>query len=445
MRKLSNIFQGDRAIWIIFFALCTISIVEVSSAVSTLTYKSGNYLEPIARHAAFLLSGFVVVVVVHRMPVRYFRVLLPFAIIFSIVLLATLLLGGGDTVNGASRWITLFGIPFQPSEIAKGTLVIYTALVLSWNQTDKGAAPGTFKLVLIPALITCALILPENFSTSAILFVVILGMMIIGRISFVTLGKLMGVLLIFAFGGLMFILSISDDTAHRIGQMPGGKRVETWKSRIEKQMTDDTKRLTPQNFNIEENTQIGHSMIAIATSNVIGKGPGNSVQRDFLPQAYSDFIFSVIVEELGLVGGIVVVILYLLLLFRVGYISKRFKDNAFPPFLAMGLALLLVTQAMANMMVATGLFPVTGQPLPLISRGGTSTLINCAYIGMILSVSRLSKREENRRRKAARAAAAAAAAEMADEEDDEEDDYIPPAEQTAREIEAGDFGPEAED
>ena len=174
--------------------------------------------------------------------------------------------------------------------------------------------------------------------------------------------------------------------------MPFLHRFETWKERIETHFggNEDARDADPATYDIDKGAQVAHANIAIATSNGIGKMPGNSVQRDFLSQAFSDFIYAVIIEEMGLWGAAIVVFLYIILLFRAGRIASRCERN-FPPFLVMGLTLLLVTQAMVNMAVAVGLFPVTGQPLPLISRGGTSTLINCFYIGMILSVSRYAK------------------------------------------------------
>ena len=173
-------------------------------------------------------------------------------------------------------------------------------------------------------------------------------------------------------------------------------RVETWQNRI-KGFFEDKEAVPAAKYDIDKDAQIAHANIAIASSNIIGKMPGNSVQRDFLSQAFSDFIFAIIIEELGLLGGAFVVILYIWLLMRAGKIARRSEKKVFPAFLVMGIALLLVSQAMLNMMVAVGLFPVTGQPLPLISKGGTSTLINCAYIGMILSVSRyVAEKEEQK-------------------------------------------------
>ncbi len=299
-------------------------------------------------------------------------------------------------------------------------------------------SPGTFKRIFIPTLITCFLIGPENFSTAALLFLVITIMMFISRVSVVSIGKMLGVIAIIISLCVVWLLSMSKEQSQEVAKLPFlFKRVPTWKSRLEDGLhSKNTKKLSPEDFDIDAKAQRGHANIAIASSNIIGKGPGNSVQRDFIPQAYSDFIYAIIVEELGLVGATSVMILYLLLLLRVGYIARSFTESSFPPFLAMGLALLMVTQALANMFVAAGPF-VTGQPLPLISRGGTSTLVNCAYIGMILSVSRLAQKQE-RKRKAATLIAPAVQPEMP-ETKEEHPEYIPPAEQTAREIASGNF------
>ena len=183
-------------------------------------------------------------------------------------------------------------------------------------------------------------------------------------------------------------------TGHSKDEIKGGgvfHRFATWRNRITKH--SDTKDVPPEEYDIDKNYQVGHANIAIATSGVIGKGPGNSTERDYLPQAFSDFIYAIVIEEMGIFGAVVVVFLYVILLFRAARIAGRCENN-FPAFLVMGLALLLVLQATINMLVAVQLMPVTGQPLPLISKGGTSTIINCAYIGVILSVSRSAKRND---------------------------------------------------
>ena len=383
MDLLKNIFKGDKVIWIIFLCLCLISIVEVFSAASTLTYKSGDHWGPITQHSIILMVGAVVVVFLHNVPYKWFQVFPVFLYPISLVLLAFVTLMGiitGDRVNGAARWMTFMGLQFQPSELAKMAVIIAVSFILSKKQDDEGANPKAFKYIMILTGLVCMLIAPENLSTAMLLFGVVVLMMFIGRVAFKKLAMLLGGLALAGCLGVIFLLAIPKDT-----DIPFLHRFDTWKSRI----TNFTEKeeVPAAKFDIDKDAQIAHARIAIATSNVIGKAPGNSIQRDFLSQAFSDFIFAIIIEELGLVGGAFVVILYIWLLVRTGRIAQK-CERTFPAFLVMGIALMLVSQAILNMMVAVGLFPVTGQPLPLISKGGTSTLINCAYIGMILSVSR---------------------------------------------------------
>ena len=312
MGKLSGLFRGDRVIWIVFFALCIISIVEVFSALSTLTYNDGDFIRPILRHFAFLVVGLLLVLVVHRIPCRYFKILMPLGLLFSFVTLICLLMGWGVEVNGAVRWLNVFGVPLQPSEIAKGSLVITTAYILSSMQTEKGADKRAIKYVLMFTVTICGLILPENFSTAVILFGVIVLMMFIGRVPLLQMGKMLGVLAIL--GGLAIgtLLSISDSQADYIrDHFEGGSRVPVWRDRLVKHTQEKSiAEMSPDSFDIFNNAQVGHANIAIASSGIIGSGPGNSVQRDFLSQAYSDFIYAIIVEELGLIGAVFVVLLY---------------------------------------------------------------------------------------------------------------------------------------
>lgn len=383
MDLLKNIFKGDKIIWIIFLMLCLISIIEVFSAASTLTYKSGNHWAPITQHSIFLMVGTVIVVVFHNIQYKWFQVLPVFLLPISIVLLILVMMM--EKINGAARWMTIMGIQFQPSEIAKMAVIIVTAFILSKGQTEEGANPKAFKRILIICSGICILIAPENLSTAALLFGVVLLMMYIGRVPMRKILILIGTLLSVVIVATAFLLATKNS------DIPFLHRFDTWRARIERFATNE--RVPAAKFDIDKDAQIAHAHIAIAQSHIIGKGPGNSVQRDFLSQAFSDFIFAIIIEELGLVGGGFVVFLYICLLIRVGRIAKK-CDRSFPAFLIIGIALLLVSQAIFNMMVAVGLAPVTGQPLPLISKGGTSTLINCVYIGMILSVSRYTAKLE---------------------------------------------------
>lgn len=403
MGLIKDLFKGDKVIWIIFLFLCLISIVEVFSAASTLTYKSGDHWGPITQHSVILMVGAVIVVLVHNIPCKYFSVLPFFLLPLSCILLLFVMGMGiitGDRVNGAARWMTFFGIQFQPSELAKMAVIIVTAFILSKLQEEDGANPKAFKYIMWIIGIVFILIAPENGSTAALLFGVVFLMMVVGRVPWKQLGKLVGTVGL----GLTLLVSVIVVIPPSVYEnIPGTHRFSTWQSRI-KGFFEDKGAVPAAKFDIDKDAQVAHANIAIATSHVIGKMPGNSVQRDFLSQAFSDFIFAIVIEELGLLGGAFIVMLYLWLLIRAGRIAKR-CDKYFPAFLVMGIAMLLVSQAMLNMMVAVGLFPVTGQPLPLISKGGTSTLINCAYIGMILSVSRyVIQKEEQRKREEQQAA-----------------------------------------
>lgn len=407
--KIGNIFKGDKVIWMVFFFLCMISIIEVYSASSTLSYKSGNFMGPVIKHMAILVGGVFVMICMLKVKCKYFKIVTPFMIFISIVLLLWVLLAGQST-NGASRWISLVGIQFQPSEIAKGTLVLAVAQILSAMQNENGADKRAFKYILTISAVMIFPIMLENMSTATLLCITIFFMMIIGRVPGKLLGKLAGIVLltiVFAISMVMLLghdeekLAKTNDTfTEQVAtEQPEKKntvqkmfhRMDTWKARIDHFL--DTKPVSPEEVDLDKDAQVAHANIAIASSNVMGKGPGNSVERDFLSQAFSDFIYAIIIEEMGVPGGLFVAFLYIILLFRTGRIANRCENN-FPAFLAMGLAILLVTQALFNMAVAVGLAPVTGQPLPLISRGGTSSIINCMYVGIILSISRTAKKKE---------------------------------------------------
>ena len=406
-KTIGNIFKGDKVIWIVFFMLCMISLVEVFSASSNLTYKSNNFIMPIMKHAIMLAVGGFIAVVITNSPCRYFKLATPFLIFISLVTLSWVLIAG-ESINGANRVIELAGQTFQPSEIAKGTIILSEAQILAAMQTERGADRKAFKFILFISLLMIFLIGLENLSTALLLFASMFLLMFIGRVPWIQLGKLAGTCLGLALIGILLIEIVGDDTKvedpklTKVEEVAKPKkersfieklfhRADTWKARINK-FTDD-KEVAPQDYDLDKDAQVAHANIAIVSSNVIGKGPGNSVERDFLAQAFSDFIFAIIIEEMGLFGATLVVFLYIVLLFRTARIANR-CDNNFPAFLCMGLALMLVLQASANMLVAVGIVPVTGQPLPLISKGGTSTIINCAYIGAILSVSRTAKKKQ---------------------------------------------------
>ena len=408
-KKIGNLFKGDKVIWMVFFFLCMISIVEVFSASSNLTYKSQNYVGPIAFHTITIIIGAAMAVVTLNIPCRYFKLMTPFLLVITGITLLWVLVGG-ESINGANRVISLpGGVTFQPSEIAKGTMVLIPAQILSAMQREDGADKKAFKYILWIVIPTAFLIGIENLSTAALLCAVIFLMMFIGRVPMVQLGKLLGFsgLLLAAFLTLIFTLGSIGESDENNKQtveavanngetdtkvIKGGgvfHRFVTWRNRIVKHL--NKKDIAPDEYDLDKDAQVAHANIAIVSSNIIGKGPGQSVERDFLSQAFSDFIFAIVIEELGIFGAAFVVFLYIVLLYRTARIASQCENN-FPAFLVMGLALLLVLQAAFNMLVAVGIAPVTGQPLPLISKGGTSTIINCAYVGVILSVSRSAKK-----------------------------------------------------
>ncbi|GAB6976721.1 FtsW/RodA/SpoVE family cell cycle protein [Prevotella falsenii] len=410
LKSFNNIFKGDKVIWMVFFILCMISIVEVYSASSTLSYKGGNYWAPLLKHGGMLFIGFIVMIVVMNIKCRYFKIATLPALVLSVLMLIGVLLTGGVT-NGASRWIEVMGIQFQPSELGKGALVLAVAQILSAMQTESGAAKKAFKYILF---LSAAIIIPisfENLSTALLASLTVLLMMFVGRVPLKQIGKLLGVVALTVVFALALVMAIGTDEEKNAPKQNlteqttlveeeteenfVGKlfhRADTWKARINRFLNNEY--VAPKDYDLDKDGQIGHANIAIASSNILGKGPGNSNERDFLSQAFSDFIYAIIIEEMGIVGAFFVAFLYIVILMRTGQIASR-CENSFPAFLAMGIAFLLVTQALFNMAVAVGLAPVTGQPLPLISKGGTSTIINCLYIGMLLSISRFAKKRNN--------------------------------------------------
>ncbi len=381
--KKWSLFEGDKVIWMILFFLALISIIEVYSASSNMSYKTGYYWKPILQHGGCFLLGGVATILVHKIPCRYFKLIPVFGLPLSVFMLVLVMFM--PKLNNASRW--LWG--FQPSEFGKAVLVATVALILASMRDEVGAQRRAFKWILGVSVVICGLIVPENFSTAGLAFLVVLLMMFVGGIPWKQLGSLVGIIVIAGACLFTFFRFAPDSTLSTLSECPGLHRLPTWANRVRGH--GDMPESAAE-YDITKNPQVTHARIAIATCNVIGRGPGNSVERDFLPQSFSDFIYAIVIEELGLGGGAFVMFLYIVLLFRSARIASRCERN-FPAFLVMGLSLMMVTQAMVNMAVAVGVFPVTGQPLPLISKGGTSILINCVYLGVILSVSRSAKQK----------------------------------------------------
>jgi len=377
--------RGDTTLWIVFIMLCIVSIIEMYSASSTLAYKAANHTIPVLRHASFLAGGALIAILVHLIPYRYIRLFSYIVLAFSFLMLIVVLFKG-HSENDASRWIVIGGFQFQPSEFAKLSVIIVAADFISRIRDSKTDEKKYFWSTLIMLAIICPLILVENFSTAVILFGVVFLMMFIGRVSIKRLLILLGSIVLAVVLGFGAIKAIPQD------KMPKAfDRAYTWIARIDR-FSEASDGKDDKYIITDENRQVQHGRIAIARGGIFGVFPGNSVERDYLPQAYSDFIYAIIIEEMGLGGGLLVILLYLILLFRAGRIATQ-SPTVFPAVLVIGLSLMIVIQAFVSMSVATSLGPVTGQPLPLISRGGTSILITCIYFGIIFGITRQLKEE----------------------------------------------------
>ncbi|MFA7141587.1 MAG: FtsW/RodA/SpoVE family cell cycle protein, partial [Proteiniphilum sp.] len=370
-----KIFKGDKVIWAVFIALCVISLVEIFSATSTIVYRQQNIWGPILRHAMFLIAGVGVILLIHNIPYRYFSSLI-FVLLGAIVLLI-LTPFIGTSVNGAERWISFMGFTIQPSEIAKISLMGTIAFLLSRQNGTNDAL--LFKWMIGLMVVVTGIIAMDNLSTAVLLFGVCYLLMFIGNVKLLRLLKVAGAGMVLLLLFIVLLKVIPESWADE-GPL---SRLGTWQNRIEH--FDSGKELSEEEYFAitDDNYQVAHAKIAIANGGALGVFPGNSTERDFLPQAYSDFIYAIIMEEMGLAGGLFVLLLYVIILIRAGMIARK-TEKLFPKYLVLGSAMMLSIQAFINMAVAVNLIPVTGQPLPLISRGGTSTLITCAYFGLML-------------------------------------------------------------
>ena len=372
MTKFLVNFKGDRGLWMTVFLIAVVSFAPVFSASTNLVYVAGSVSSPYAalfKHAMLLVLGFVIMYGVHKIPYRYFSggsaIMLPFVLLLLIYTLAQGTLIGGAN---ASRWIRIpvVGMSFQTSTLASVVLMIYVARYLAKNKEKVIHFKESIFVLWLPVAFVLALILPANFSTTAIVFMLILLLVFLGGYPWKQLGAIIGMGII----SLAFFVLVAKAFPDA---MPN--RVDTWISRID----------NFSNAN-EEGYQVTKAKIAIATGGLYGRGPGKSIQKNFLPQSSSDFIFAIIIEEFGLIGGFVTIVLYLILLVRILVIAKSAK-TIFGTLLVIGVGLPIIFQAMINMAVATNLFPVTGQTLPFISSGGTSIWMTCFSFGIILSVS----------------------------------------------------------
>lgn len=378
MKELLHYLKGDKVIWAFVSLLALFSFMPVYSASSNLAYLrhgSGNTFVYLLKHFMHLTMGFAIMYGAHKIPYHYFRslsrILLPLT---WLLLLYTLFKGTVIEGANASRWIQLpLGISFQPSAFAAMTLYIYVARYLSKTDVQEMTFQKSFVSLWIPVFVTVGLIFPANFSTAALIFAMVLMLTFIGSYPIKNSAIIVGM----GVGAALFFIVL-------VKAFPGAfpNRVDTWISRIDNFMEDKT--------DPDEDYQIEKAKTAIATGGVYGLGPGKSVQRNFLPQSSSDFIFAIIIEEFGLVGGFAIIFLYLMLFIR--FVIASYKaPTLFGKLVVAGLGFPIIFQAFINMGVAVKLLPTTGQTLPLISSGGTSIWMTCAAIGIILNVT---KKEE---------------------------------------------------
>ena len=372
MKSIFKHIKGDKTIWAIVAILAILSFMPVYSSSTNLVYVvgTGSTLGYLLKHMVLLLMGFGIIYGVHKIPYRYFSggsvLMLPVVIILLIFTIAQ-----GTTIGGAnaSRWIRIpfVGIGFQTSTLAGLVLMVYVARYLAKNKDKTIKFKESILQFWLPIGAVLMLILPANFSTTAIIFVMILMLAFVGNYPIKYLGFVLGIAL-FAFLFFILITKAFPDA------MPN--RVQTWQNRIENFSSENNK----------ESYQVEKAKIAIASGKMLGVGPGKSTQKNFLPQSSSDFIFAIIIEEYGLLGAIIVVSMYFLLLFRILIVIRK-TSTVFGTLLVVGVGSPIIFQAIINMAVATNLFPVTGQTLPLISSGGTSIWMTCFALGIILSVS----------------------------------------------------------
>ena len=377
MKSIFQHIQGDRTIWALVAILAIFSFMPVYSASTNLVYVvgSGSTIGHLAKHIALLIIGFGIIYGVHKIPYRYFSggsvIMIPVVIVLLVFTLAQ-----GTTIGGAnaSRWIRIGGIGFQTSTLAGLVLMVYVARYLAKNKESIIDFKESLWQLWLPVSLILILILPANFSTTAIIFTMVLLVTFMGGYPLKYIGIILGAGII-ALAIFILIAKAFPDA------MPN--RVQTWQSRIESFSNEEGK----------DAYQVEKAKIAIATGGPFGLGPGKSVQKNFLPQSSSDFIFAIIVEEYGLVGGLGIIFIYFLLLFRIFVVVKKTK-TIFGTLLVIGVGVPIIFQATINMAVATSIFPVTGQTLPLISSGGTSIWMTCFALGMILSVSASKEKTE---------------------------------------------------
>lgn len=381
---IKNFKYGDRVILIVFLSLCVISIITLFSASSSLAYSSREYTAPILRHVFFILGGIAVAGFIYFLPQQIVRIAGYLGLAVSVILLFYLafFVHGEDD---SSRWIDLGIFRFQPSEIAKLSLIIVVADLLSRIKESESERKYFWIIVVFVATI-CILVMISNLSTALIIGAVMFAMMFVANINWKYLLGIIGTLLIIALSGYGIAHKMVEKN---IGFSGPFRRVPTWVNRVDHffEAKDNEQKFDK---NAEGNYQPYYSQLAVArgSKSPIGVLPGNSVERDYLPQAFDDYVFAILVEESGIIGALFITLLYFLIIFRGGMLAYK-SESSYVAILAMGISMMITFQAIVSMMVCVGIIPVTGQPLPMISRGGTSVIITSAYFGILLGISRV--------------------------------------------------------
>jgi len=375
---VKRFFRGDRYLWGLIALFMVISLLSVYSSSVSVAYAShqGNTFYFLRTQFIMLMLGLLIIVVTHWIPYIKYMQFAAIGLVVSIILLGITLVAG-VSINAATRWleIPVIGLRLQTSDIAKVALVIYLARGLTIYQHELNNFRTVTIKLLVPVAIVCGLIMSENLSTSVMIFMISMIILFIGRvpIKFLLAYAGLGLAAVLLFASLLLIFKKDDN------------RVQVWKNRIEAYFSGES---SP-----DADYQSNQAKIAISTGKLFGKLPGGSTQRNILPQSNSDFIFAIIVEEYGLFGAIIIIMSFLALMFRGIQIARK-CDYAFPALMVLGLTVMIVFQAFLNMLVAVGLFPVTGQTLPMISWGRTSVLVISFSLGAILSVSRVMNMRE---------------------------------------------------
>ncbi|MDE6351859.1 MAG: FtsW/RodA/SpoVE family cell cycle protein [Muribaculaceae bacterium] len=377
--------KTDKYIWGIYILLLIVSVIELYSA-SSFEVRASNVFAPLIRHGMMLVIGTLIVLGISRINYRWLIPLIPIFVLFSIAL-AGYVLFAGEIINGARRSVTMFGISFQPAEFLKLSAVLSLAVIMSRSQSREGVKTWGIITSAGIVLVFGAILLPQGLTNTLLLMGISLSMMLIGGIPFRKFFMVLGIYAVLAGGYLVGKSLLSEDVG----------REGTWKNRLERYRDDSIPKYDQPITSINRQEMYGY--MAQAHGGVIGVMPGNSRETSRLPLAFSDYIFSIVVEDLGFIGGCALLLFYLSLMARAGNIARQCK-RALPALLVIGMAVMIVLQALFHMAIVTGVFPVSGQPLPLISKGGSSILITSIAFGIMLSVSRFATQSKAKKQDA---------------------------------------------